>query len=308
MDEVTNDLAKRWPTGHLDYALLKLRDDLGNALASNVRGYPGDSIMPRGWLTFNKTGVQLKEKDTLIIVQHPDDLPIQLSNNNAESVIGFDAGKQRVRYKTNTAKGSSGSPCFNEDWDLVALHHAGDANYWRPGYNQGIPIMLILEDLKHKGLLGILTFGELMLNPIQIPSTPPSVNPPNTESAFEEVMISQTAPFVPRPILKLAMKSVVNKKGTGAKVVLMSGEQRTGYSYSFNFLRQVAQQLDWTTVYLPLKSLFSQAGLATSLQLAQHLLTKMGIDYTIPTQQEFKLNSFFSSFSTLVNEEEDKQF
>jgi V8-like Glu-specific endopeptidase len=57
----------------------------------------------------------------------------------------------RVRYATNTLGGSSGSPCFNFDWDLIALHHYGDPSYNHPKYNQGIPIGLIRERLRRQG-------------------------------------------------------------------------------------------------------------------------------------------------------------
>ncbi len=49
-------------------------------------------------------------------------------------------------------KGSSGSPVFNDDWEVVALHHAGGMllepetkrRYFR---NEGILISAILDDL-----------------------------------------------------------------------------------------------------------------------------------------------------------------
>ena len=60
-------------------------------------------------------------------------------------------GGLRVRYATNTEGGSSGSPCFNKDWDLIALHHYGDPAFGQPKYNQGIPIGKIREHLRGKG-------------------------------------------------------------------------------------------------------------------------------------------------------------
>jgi V8-like Glu-specific endopeptidase len=61
----------------------------------------------------------------------------------------------RVRYRTNTEEGSSGSPCFNQDWELVALHHSGDPNFERPAtYNEGIPFEAILKRLAAKGAAG----------------------------------------------------------------------------------------------------------------------------------------------------------
>ena len=35
------------------------------------------------------------------------------------------AGVREVQYLTDTLKGSSGSPVFNSNWDIVALHHSG---------------------------------------------------------------------------------------------------------------------------------------------------------------------------------------
>jgi len=57
----------------------------------------------------------------------------------------------RVRYKTDTQRGSSGSPVFNNSWELIALHHAGgerdSAGNWIS--NQGIRIDEIVKDLRN---------------------------------------------------------------------------------------------------------------------------------------------------------------
>ena len=62
---------------------------------------------------------------------------------DTQAVIGLNANGTRVRYRTNTDPGSSGSPVFTMDWDLVALHHLGDPDWHNPGFNQGVPIELI---------------------------------------------------------------------------------------------------------------------------------------------------------------------
>ena len=55
-----------------------------------------------------------------------------------------------VRYKTDTEAGSSGSPVFDNVWQLVALHNSGgdrDATgQWIS--NQGIRIDVIVQDLR----------------------------------------------------------------------------------------------------------------------------------------------------------------
>jgi V8-like Glu-specific endopeptidase len=67
-------------------------------------------------------------------------------------VIGVNASQNRVRYATNTEPGSSGSPVFDLDWNLVALHHLGDPAYDHPAsYNQGVPIQLIGDRIESHG-------------------------------------------------------------------------------------------------------------------------------------------------------------
>ncbi|BBD63609.1 hypothetical protein NIES2109_64840 (plasmid) [Nostoc sp. HK-01] len=61
-------------------------------------------------------------------------------------------GNNVVQYVTSTLQGSSGSPVFNDAWDVVALHHAGgnilepttQLHYFR---NEGILVENILADL-----------------------------------------------------------------------------------------------------------------------------------------------------------------
>ncbi len=60
--------------------------------------------------------------DAVTIIQHPqgEDKQIALSANQVLSVWN-----QYVFYTTDTEPGSSGSPVFNQDWRVVAIHHAG---------------------------------------------------------------------------------------------------------------------------------------------------------------------------------------
>jgi V8-like Glu-specific endopeptidase len=76
----------------------------------------------------------------LIIAQYPDGNPLKVALDT-ESVIGDVANGLRLRYKTNTKHGSSGSPVFDMEWNPVALHHLGDPASDLPAtYNQGIPL------------------------------------------------------------------------------------------------------------------------------------------------------------------------
>jgi len=52
----------------------------------------------------------------------------------------------RLYYVTDTEGGSSGSPVFNDDWCVIALHRAGmvdDAQRLVKNANQGVPLTAI---------------------------------------------------------------------------------------------------------------------------------------------------------------------
>jgi V8-like Glu-specific endopeptidase len=84
----------------------------------------------------------------LLIAQHPDGKPLKLSIDT-DSVIGVNSNRTRVRYANNTEPGSSGSPVFDLEWNLVALHHLGDPAYDHlPSYNQGVVIDLVRKRIE----------------------------------------------------------------------------------------------------------------------------------------------------------------
>ncbi len=56
------------------------------------------------------------------IIQHPNGEPKQLVLRNNEIV---DTPEQFLSYVADTSPGSSGSPVYNDQWEVVALHHAG---------------------------------------------------------------------------------------------------------------------------------------------------------------------------------------
>jgi V8-like Glu-specific endopeptidase len=55
-----------------------------------------------------------------------------------------------LHYRTPTDPGSSGSPIFNQKWELVGIHHSASKEKQA---NEGIRIDRILEDIR-KTLIG----------------------------------------------------------------------------------------------------------------------------------------------------------
>lgn len=80
------------------------------------------------------------------ILGHPMGMNLQISlqDNNLVSV-----GDRYLHYQTPTDPGSSGSPIFNQDWQLVGIHHSASKEMQA---NEGIRIDRILEEIR-KALL-----------------------------------------------------------------------------------------------------------------------------------------------------------
>jgi len=136
---------------HLDYALLRL-DSSPGTMPINPKEPNGQ---PRGWFKVPSGPVALKPGDPLQIVQHPYARPLELALDT-EAVIGLNRNRTRVRYRTNTEPGSSGSPCCDVNWDLVALHHVGDPRYApfskKGDWNQGVVFDAIVKRLNDRNL------------------------------------------------------------------------------------------------------------------------------------------------------------
>ena len=78
------------------------------------------------------------------IVQHPAGRPkeVALHDNRVEEMF-----EEVIRYRTDTEPGSSGSSVFNNNWELVALHHAGISQRGGKALNEGIRIASIVAHL-----------------------------------------------------------------------------------------------------------------------------------------------------------------
>lgn len=65
-------------------------------------------------------------KTKVFVVGHPSGDALQLSLHDSELLDVCDHDRL-LHYRTPTEPGSSGSPVFNTNWEVVALHHAGSA-------------------------------------------------------------------------------------------------------------------------------------------------------------------------------------
>ena len=160
-DLTANPFTKKPSDEHMDYALLRTSTRPGDEPVGGAKGSKGDPKAPRrGWIPVPATTHDFLASPAVCIAQHPDGEPLKLALDT-DAVIDVNDKKKptRVRYRTNTESGSSGSPCFNIEWDLIALHHSGDPNHkptYKPKWNAGIPISAIARLLEKRGKLKLL--------------------------------------------------------------------------------------------------------------------------------------------------------
>lgn len=148
----------------LDCTLLGLEEtsDKGKPIAA----YP--------WIKMLADVGKLEVGDPINIIQHPNGGLKQIAFRSNQVLALTQAKPDFLDYTTDTEPGSSGSGCFNDQWELVALHHSGvpqtDASgnllqtsgqVWHNGDdpatikwvgNEGVRISAIVRDLSHATL------------------------------------------------------------------------------------------------------------------------------------------------------------
>ena len=178
----------------------------------------GEPISRYPWMKLIPTLGKAEKGEPLNIIQHPRGGLKQIALRNNE-VIEIPAGKPDfLYYTTDTEPGSSGSPCFNDQWELIALHHSGvprmhndiilkkDGHAWNEDEddpalidwiaNEGARISAIVGALNAASLepaardLRGVALGETPPNPIELART--TVRPPLTHASHGGVSVSNT--------------------------------------------------------------------------------------------------------------------
>lgn len=137
-----------------EVAEFDLDPDAGFATSPIERGDDWTAVRVKGdaseWSPLELADSTVQVNDYVNIIQHPAGLPKQIALYHNVVVYADD---KRVQYLTDTMPGSSGSPVFDSDWRVVAVHHQGG---WltEPGSrkvffrNQGIHVRALLNGLR----------------------------------------------------------------------------------------------------------------------------------------------------------------
>ena len=146
------DLSEPDPPGpsKLDYALLRLERPAADEPIAALPGSAGDK---RGFLKLPSSAYPFPAGTPLFVVQHPSHSTMKIAFET-NSVVSVSDDRSRVEHKTNTEPGSSGSPCFTQRLDPVALHHGESLN--PDGNNIGIPLDSVRSLIETHGAGGAL--------------------------------------------------------------------------------------------------------------------------------------------------------
>ncbi|MFF5846990.1 endonuclease [Streptomyces massasporeus] len=147
----------------LDYSLV----------AVAPRGAQGEELSSFGRLVLSDAQGKVVIGEFVNIVQHPRGEPKQLALRDNQIV---DLLERFLHYESDTREGSSGSPVFNDQWEVVALHHSAvpqtdgegrplsvDGVVWQPEMgdqqlawraNEGVRISRVLRALHETPLTG----------------------------------------------------------------------------------------------------------------------------------------------------------
>ncbi|MFI9342087.1 endonuclease [Streptomyces sp. NPDC052773] len=175
-----------------------------SVVAVAPRGVQGESLSSFGWLTVSEAQGKLVIGEFVNIIQHPRGEPKQIALRDNQVV---DVLERFLHYESDTREGSSGSPVFNDQWEVVALHHSAvpktdaegrplsvDGTVWRPEMgeqqvawraNEGVRISRVLEALHKVTLTGdaarlrdeVFTAG-LTASPVTTAPPPPAPTTP----------------------------------------------------------------------------------------------------------------------------------
>lgn len=163
----------------LDYSLVAVRDN-GGANARSVTSF--------GWCQLIEAEGKILLGEYASIIQHPNGEAKQLAMRENQVI---DMLEDFMHYKTDTSPGSSGSAVFNDQWEVVALHHSGvperdaqqrilntDGKVWTEAQgenkiawraNEGARISRVIKHVKNQNL----TSAQRLLRNEIFEATPP---------------------------------------------------------------------------------------------------------------------------------------
>lgn len=184
---------------------------------TSSKGHPLDRYP---WTRLNPTLGKAEAGDPINIIQHPRGGLKQVALRNNEVIVIPNGKPDFLYYTTDTEPGSSGSPCFNDQWEIIALHHSGvprmegdtilkkDGTPWNEATddpalvdwiaNEGARVSAMVASLKKFPLDG----AAAALRDTALAGTPP--NPVTLARTAEEAVVAPAPAGIPVPAVGLS--------------------------------------------------------------------------------------------------------
>jgi endonuclease G, mitochondrial len=221
----------------LDFAIVAVRAE-------------ADELAPFGFNRLIESNGKALLGESVTIVQHPRGEKKQVALRENKIV---DGPERFVHYTADTEPGSSGSPVFNDQWEVIALHHASVRAPEHPEFgnvlNEGIRVSAVLGTVKASQLPPA---QRALADAILCPPTPE--RKPSTPTPVSDAPISIRIPLtldVTLPAGASAALSVEQPSAPSIESIDPDYSTRSGYDSAF---------LD---IPLPLPVLTTDADLAT---------------------------------------------
>ncbi len=204
------------PEEELDYAVVAI----GKRLSGNV------NVADLGYCPLSNRPDKHRKGMNVNIIQHPNGQPklIAVRNN-----LLTHRTPRTLLYETDTNQGSSGSPVFNDLWEVIALHHYGEPYLETVDeigetipvtVNEGVRISAIYHDLEKRlpslsGEARALVEAALAFDRVDVAAVGDRTLGPPRPSVRAEASRQEPAPSPAMPLLHSAQSSAV-PSGAGA--------------------------------------------------------------------------------------------
>ncbi len=187
-----------------------------------------------GWNRLLEEEGLIVKGEYVSIIQHPNGETKQIAMRENRVIDLLD---DFMHYQTDTAPGSSGSPVFNDQWEIVALHHSGvperfengdiksvDGRKWKPWMgdhrikwiaNEGVSVGRIVAFVKQLASLDS-TQKKLRDELFSAEPPPPDMARPSVPGAAKDER-RELNPDQPQPVVPVVTSgSVVSLSPAGA--------------------------------------------------------------------------------------------
>ena len=185
---------------------------------------PAAELAPYGYNRLTSAQGTVIVGESVTIIQHPGGRKKQIvlrENKIVDIPEGF------VHYSADTEPGSSGSPVFNDQWEVVALHHASVPAPHQTQFggflNEGVRVSSILAHLRAQPLTAAQTELAGALLGDDLPSPAPVYIPGAGRSDHGEADFAATTTTI-----RLPVEITVHVNGSATTIRADAGAVNTG--------------------------------------------------------------------------------